>query len=337
MLRKRNFRHFWWANTSNWLRYPYDHIIKRMKARVPCRQTGSEHSEHCAAYDLKRSCRPRNDGKRTVWVIKRKITGSRIFWIERPQSQESEYRMQRQQLCKSRNIWGMLKRHDQQPQSLKQHLRRCWMLLETVWAIVQVPKMRWMGKTRMMMQKIQSLASWAKMMNLAGWWAQSPKWYSTAWWAFGWSRWGLRNWCNLDGGTRPTASVRDIWRTGWLNWRFRQLWSPTQTRQQPHHHRQHLDSLCRWLISSLDNHKCWKWRLDREVVKYGWVLRNLRQTITYYLSCQTRCPIRQRWRLQRQFNLWSVTPAYGVTSWLPYRYQFRKKTSWRLLRHRRNR
>jgi len=136
------------------------------------------------------------------------------------------------------------------------------------------------GKTRMMMKKIQSLASWAKMMNLAGGWAQSPKWYSTAWRAFGRSRWGLTNWHNRDGGTQPTTSVREIWSMGQLNWRFRQLWSPKQTRQQPHLPWEHLESLCWVLISSPDNPKCRKWCLNREVVKWGWVGRNLRQTIT---------------------------------------------------------
>jgi len=34
--------------------------------------------------------------------------------------------------------------------------------------------MRRMSKTRKMIKRILSLASWAKMMNLAGWWALSP-------------------------------------------------------------------------------------------------------------------------------------------------------------------
>jgi len=202
------------------------------------------------------------------------------MWIERPQWRECEFKTQRQRLCRSRNIWGMLKRHDRQPQSLEQHSRRCWMLSETVSAIFQVLTMRRMGKTRMMMRKIQSLASWAKMMNLAGWWAQSPKRYSTAWRDLGRSKWDLTHWRNPDGGTQPTVFVRAISRMGQLNWRFRQFWSPKQTRQQPHHHRKHLESLCRFLISSPDNPKCHKWRLDREAVKWGWVRRNLWRTIT---------------------------------------------------------
>jgi len=263
--------------------------------------------------------------------------GSRIMWIEGPQCQETESKTLRQRLCNSRNIWGMLKRHDRQPQSLKQHSRRCWILLESVWAIFQVPKMRRMGKMRMMMRKIQSLASWATMMNLAGWWAQSSKRYSTAWRAFGRRRWGLTNWRKRDGGTRPTTSVKEIWCTGWLNWRFRHFWRPKQTGQQPHHHGQHLETLCRFLISSLDNHKCRKWRLDREVVKSDWVGGNIRQTIKQYLSCPTRCPIHNRGRLRPQVNPWAFTRLYSVAILLPYRNWIPMKTWWQLLRHLRNR
>jgi len=163
--------------------------------------------------------------------------------IEWPQWQASQFKTQRQRLYKSRKIWGMVKRHDRQPQSLEHYLRRCWMQSETVSAILQVPKLRRMRKMRMMMKMIPSLASWAKTMNLAGWWAQSPKRYSTTWRAFGRIRWGLINWGNRDEGTQPTTSVREIWSSGRPNWRFRQFCRRKQTRQQPHHHRQHLESL----------------------------------------------------------------------------------------------
>jgi len=314
MLRRRTLRHFRQANMATWQSNPHDDVIKLMKASVASRRKQSEHWEHCAAYDQKRSFRRRNEGKPTVYAMKQKRNGSRIMWIERLQWQESEFKMRRMRLCKSRNIWGMSKRHDRQPQSLKQHLRICWMLSEIVWAILQVPKMRRMGKTRMMVRTIQSFASQAKTMNLAGWWAQSPKWYRTAWRAFSRSRWGLTNWRNRDGGTQPTTSVREIWSMGRLNWRFWLLWIPKQTWQQPHHHRQHLDSLRRFLISSLHNSKYRKLGLDREVVKWSLVLRNLRQTITYYHSCPTRSPIRHRGRLRRQFNPWAFTPAYSIAS-----------------------
>jgi len=150
---------------------------------------------------------------------------------------------------------------------------------EAVWAILQIPIMRMMRKT-LSMKKIPRFACCAKMMNLAGWWAHSPKRYSTTWRVFGRSRWGLTNWCNQDGGTQPTTSVREIWSMGRLNSGFQQLWSPKQTRLHPHHHRRQLESLCRVLISSPDGHKCCKWCLNQEVVKWGWVRRNHRHTVT---------------------------------------------------------
>jgi len=223
MHRKRTFRQFRRLNTANCQSYPHDDIIKRIKARVAWGQKGSEHWHHCIAYDPKRNIRQRKDGKRTLCATKTKRNQSRSMWIERPQWQECEFKSQRQQLCNSRMIWEMLKRHDRQLHSLKQHLARCWMLSETVWAILQVPTMRRMGKTRMIMKKIQSLASWVKMINLAGWWAQSQKRYSTTCRAFGRSRWGLTNWCNRDGGKQWTTLVREIWSTGRLNLRLRQL------------------------------------------------------------------------------------------------------------------
>ena len=107
---------------------------------------------------------------------------------------------------------------------------------------------------------------------------------------------------NRNGGTQPTTSVRERWSTGRLNCRLRLLGSPKQTRLQPHHHRQHLESLCRLLMSSPDNHECRQWRLDREVLKWGWIRRNLRRTITSYRRCSRRCPIRRREKLGSLFN-----------------------------------
>jgi len=179
MLRKRTFRHFRRAHEANRRRYPHYNIITQIKARVAWRQKGPELWQNCADYNLHRSFWQSNDGKRSIYAMNNKRNGSRIMWIERPQWQESEFKTQRQQVCKCWNIWEMLKRYDGQPQNLKEHLRRCRMLSETVWAIFQVPKMRRIGKTRLIMKMIQSLAGWAKMINLAGWWAQSPKQYST--------------------------------------------------------------------------------------------------------------------------------------------------------------
>jgi len=78
----------------------------------------------------------------------------------------------------------MMNTYDRQPQSLKHHSRRVWMLMESGWGILQGPKMRTMGNSRMLMKKIHSLANWAKMMNSDGWCAQSPTQFSTAWRGF---------------------------------------------------------------------------------------------------------------------------------------------------------
>jgi len=72
------------------------------------------------------------------------------------------------------------------------------MLSETVWAILQVRTKRTMGN----LIKIQCWASWAKMMNPAGWWAQPRKRCSNSWRDFDRSRWSLTNWHDQDWGTR---------------------------------------------------------------------------------------------------------------------------------------
>ena len=68
-----------------------------------------------------------------------------------------------------------------------------------------------------------------KIMNLARWWAHSPKWYSTTRRVFGRNRWRLTNWRNQDVGTWPTTSLREIWSTGRPNRKFRQFESPRET------------------------------------------------------------------------------------------------------------
>jgi len=154
ILRKRTFHHFQQANTATWPSYTHDDVIKQIMARAAWRRKGSEHWEHCAAYRLQRSSVWRKDEKRTFWAMKRRRNGSRIMWIQKPLLQECELMTQRQQLCNTRKIWEMPKRRDQQPESLKKHLRRCYMLSETVWLILKVPMMRRMRKTRPMMKKI---------------------------------------------------------------------------------------------------------------------------------------------------------------------------------------
>jgi len=223
MLRKRTFHHFQSANRVNWQSSPHFDVNMRMNAREDWRQKGSERWVHCAAYNLNRSVQWRKDRKRTFYTIKRKRTGSRNMWREKPLWQEYEFQTPRQRLCMSWKIWLVRKARGRQPESPKERLKTCWMLLETLWAILQGPTMFRMGKTRKMMKKIQSLASWVVKMNLAGWWAQSPKQYSTAWRVFSRSRWGLTNWPNQDEGTHPTTSVRVIWSMELPNRRFRRL------------------------------------------------------------------------------------------------------------------
>jgi len=82
-----------------------------------------------------------------------------------------------------------------------------WSLSEIVWVILQILTMGRMGKMRMM--KRQGMACWEKMINPAGWWAQSPIQYSSAWRCSGRSRWSLTNWHNRDGMKQPTTSVNE--------------------------------------------------------------------------------------------------------------------------------
>jgi len=84
MPRPQTCLHFRQANTANRQRCPHVDVIMRMKARADWRQTGSEHWEHCAACNPKRSFRQRKDRKRTCYATTRKINGSRIMGRERP-------------------------------------------------------------------------------------------------------------------------------------------------------------------------------------------------------------------------------------------------------------
>jgi len=145
------------------------------------------------------------------------------MWREKLLWQQNKFKMQRHQWCNSWKIWLQHKVLGRQQESPKQRLKRGWILAETDRAIMQVPTMRWMVKTMKMMKIIHSTASWLIIMNLAGWWAQSAKQYSTKWRVFGRSRWGLTNWRNRDGGTQTTSSMRQIWSMGLPNWRFLQL------------------------------------------------------------------------------------------------------------------
>jgi len=147
-----------------------------------------------------------------------KSNGSRIMWIERPLWQEREFQMQGQRLIKSRKICEMLNRGNRHSECWKKQFRKCSMLSKTVWMILQVQTMRMIEKTMQMMKMIQSFVRSVKMINLAGWWAECQKQYSTAWWIFSRSGWGLMNWRSQNGGTQPTTSMREIWIMGWPDW-----------------------------------------------------------------------------------------------------------------------
>jgi len=116
MLWKRMGHVFQQGNTANRSSYPYDNVSLQMMERPSSRPKGSIDWEHCAAYGRKRSFRGRNDENCTFQAMMRMRNGFRIMRIERPLWEESKFKMQRPQLCKSRKIWEMLKRQDQQPE-----------------------------------------------------------------------------------------------------------------------------------------------------------------------------------------------------------------------------
>jgi len=159
MLRKRTCCHFRGAIVANWRNTPHNDVIKRTKAIAASGQKVYEHWDNCALDDLEWSIQRRQDEKRTFSAKTRKRNGFRIMEIERPLWEVSEFKMQRQRLRKTRKIWEMLKRRDRQPERRKKHSRSCWMLLETVWAILHVQTMRRMGKMRKTMKNIRRLSS----------------------------------------------------------------------------------------------------------------------------------------------------------------------------------
>ena len=193
MLGKRTFHDFRQADMANQWWNPHEDVIKWIKVRVDWRQQGSEHGEHCTAYDLKSSIRRSKDGKRNLSATKNNRNGSRMIWIDRPQWRESEIKTQRQRLCKSRIWCGMLKWHDPQPQSRKHYLRRCWMLSVTVWAILHVLKR----------------GGWERQ---GWWWGRYRAWQAERrWWTW------LGDGHYLQNGTAPhgelLAEADEAWRT----------------------------------------------------------------------------------------------------------------------------
>jgi len=186
---------------------------------------------------------------------------------ETPLGQESELKMQRQRFSRSRKIWGKLKTHDWGTESLKLHFMRWWLLSETVWVILQVLTMGRIGKMRMM--KRQSRASWAKMTNPAGWWAQSQKRGNSACSAFVRSRYSSTKWHNRDGRMQPITFGKEIRSPAHLHWGVQQSFNSKQMLMQRHLYRQRLESFCSALTLSPEYHKCRKGLLDKEVVILG--------------------------------------------------------------------
>jgi len=143
-------------------------------------------------------------------------------------------------------------------------LMRWWLLLDTVWVILQVPTIGRMGKMRMMER--QSRASRAKMTNQAGWWAQSSKRCSSVWRGFVRSRWCLPNWHIQDWRTQPNTSDQVIRITAHPHCGFRQPFNQKQMRMQQHLHQQRFESLWSVLRMAPEYCKCRKGLLELEVV-----------------------------------------------------------------------
>jgi len=218
---KRTVHHFQLGNNANQQSGRHDDVIKWMKARAVWEQKESEPLGHCAASNPKRSFRPRIDEICASYAMKREKSRLRILLREKPPGKESELKRQRQRFGNSRRKWGKLTPGDWCTESPKWVDKRSWLPSETVWLISQVPRMGRMGRMRMV--KRQSRVCWAKMTNPAGWWAHSPKWYSSTWRGFGRSRRSLNNRRDLAGRTQPTITVREIWSTAHLIWCYQEM------------------------------------------------------------------------------------------------------------------
>jgi hypothetical protein len=90
-VQKRALLHLRWAITPNRQSSPLVDIVKQMKGREAWRQQGSERSERCAAYDLKRYFWRWKERKRTVEAMKRTRNRSRIMWRGNLLCEQSEF------------------------------------------------------------------------------------------------------------------------------------------------------------------------------------------------------------------------------------------------------
>jgi len=186
------------------------------------------------------------------------------------------------------------------------------------------------------MKKILQGASLAKMMNQARWWAQSLKQYSITWSVVGKTRWAMIKCRDQAWETRPTASVRGIRSTGRPNRRFRLSFNLKRPMMQRHQCCQQLMSVWRLLKASQENCKCCKWLLDQRVVIWGEVSWTRGHTNAFCPSRAPQCRICCCLRNQSISNPHTLTPAYRIASWLPYRNRILTKTLRWLLRRRRN-
>jgi len=117
LVRNRIFCHCRQPNTATWESYPNGNKVKRIMIQLDSTQETSEPWEHCAAYNLKRSFWQRIEPRHTCDATKKKSKESRIISKEGQLWQESQFKKQRQRLCKSRKLWDMLKRRDWQLQN----------------------------------------------------------------------------------------------------------------------------------------------------------------------------------------------------------------------------
>jgi len=83
---------------------PHTDVTKPIRAKAAWKQNETEPLKQGGARDPKRSLRRHNNGNCTFYEKKRRRNGSRITWKERQLWQESELKMQRQQLNRSSMI-----------------------------------------------------------------------------------------------------------------------------------------------------------------------------------------------------------------------------------------
>jgi len=164
----------------------------------------------------------------------------------------------------------------------------------------------------MRMMNRLSRASWAKMTNPAGWWSQSPKWYSSTWRGFGTNRWSPTNWLYWDGRMQPTTSVNEIWSMARPNWGFWQSFSRKRRIRLQHLHIPHLESLWRVLTLSPEYSKGCKGLLDPELFTSGWVWLNRSPIWAYQVVSQLWNPNRQLCWKRSQLHKSAFAPAYSL-------------------------